>query len=343
MKTPKSIPNAAMSQWDKDVESQTGWCHFLQSAEWAYIKSQTSWQAKQVELGVGKRQLPAVLYSRSTPGFGRIYYVPKLAALKPREVGDFTSELKQSARAGVAIRVEIDQPYSEELNKALLTANWLPSEAIQYPSTVLMDLDRSSEELFQSFKKRARWEISAAKRRGVTAEKVECSPENLQLFFDMLNVTSKRGNFRIRGQEFSNTYWKLLGEQGIGSLYMAKHEDDILSMAYVITIGNRAYYKDGASVRQKSNMFASRYMQWTIMQDLQEQGCNTYDLCGVPLPDEVSVISKGIYLFKTGFGEGIHLQGSYTLPLRVKRHKAWSRLEPILVKLYLKLFKDLWY
>lgn len=243
----------------------------------------------------------------------------------------------------MAIRLEIDEPYSEALNTALLKANWQTSHPIQYANTVVVDLSKPTDELLQSFKKRARWEISASSRRGVTVEEVEVTSQTLKQFSEMLQTTSERGNFMLRSQDFSNSYWELFSQQGTGHLYVAKHEDDVLCMAYVIVLGNRAHYKDGASVRLKSNLFASRYMQWVIMQDLQKQGVKTYDLGGVSMPDDVHGIGQGIYLFKTGFGEAIKLQGSYTYVLKNRRHQAWSKLEPTLLKLYLKFFKDLWY
>ena len=114
-------------------------------------------------------------------------------------------------------------------------------------------------------------------------------------------------------------------------------------MAYVIQIGERAYYKDGASTRQHANLFASRSMHWQIMQDLQKNGCKIYDLCGVMRAHHLDAKNAGLYTFKTGFADPVELQGSYILSLGKLRYKAWAKLEPTLTKLYLRLRNDLWY
>lgn len=337
------LPNDNKTSWNEQIIAKTKWCHFLQSSEWADVKSNTTWLARQEKVKIKNQEIPCIIYSRSWPALGRVYYLPKLATLNPGDVASFTLNIKNTVKTGVVIRLEIDQPYSDSLHKALLTAKWHQTTAIQYAETVLIDLNRPTDEILNSFKKRARWEIKAAKRRGITVEKVACTPKNLDIFFNMLHITSLRGNFTTRSQKFSKQYWKLLAERGIGQLYFAFHDGDVLSIAYIIKIGKRGFYKDGASTRLKPNLFASRYMQWVIMQDLQKQGCDIYDMCGVPIAEHMDSGNRGIYLFKTAFGDVSRLQGSYVLPLSNRRYKTWAKVEPSLLKLYLIGRKDLWY
>lgn len=332
-----------LTDWDRKVAERTGWCHFVQSSAWAEVKGSTAWQARELELPLDGKSYPLAIYCRNTPGLGKIYYAPKIATLEPPDVRTFTVNLKKHIPKALAIRVEIDQPYSEEVNRALLAQGWQKSDEIQYQATVLVDLDRTKDELFSSFKKRVRWECRTAERAGVTVEKVETSSANLKLFFEMLGVTSMRGNFRTRSQEFSNHYWELFSQNKQGSLYFARLGKDVLSAAYVIQVGDRAYYKDGASTRQYANLFASRLMQWQIMQDLQKKGCKIYDLCGVMRAGHLDAKNKGLYTFKTGFAEPVELQGSYILPLSSAKHKVWQKIEPIVGKLHLKFRNDLWY
>ena len=329
--------------WDEKVIVKTKWCHFLQSSEWASVKSKTVWRAKQHLIKANYQYIPCIVYSRAWPVLGRIHYLPKLATLSSDGVSNFTAGLKEAVKTGIAIRLEIDQPYSEALHNSLLAANWLPVSAIQYEETVLVNLDRPVEEMLLSFKKRARREINIAERAGVTVKKVEATPENMDFFYNMLEETSKRGNFTTRSHKFSTQYWNLLVERGIGQLYFAKHQGDVLCAAYVVKIGSRGFYKDGASTRLKPNLSASRYMQWAIMQDLQKAGCKIYDLCGIPAAKHMDAGNRGYYLFKTAFGDATRLQGGYILPLSQKRYKLWARLEPNLLKLYIVTRKDLWY
>ncbi len=329
--------------WDTSVAKATRWCHLLQSDGWATVKAKTAWRARQVIIDSGKDSLPVVLYGRSVPGLGTLHYVPKLANLDSSAVQRFTTSLKSTVRSSIAIRLELDQPYDEILHDELLRQGWIKSTSIQYAHTVLVDVSRSPAEMLAGFKKRARWEISASSRRGVVVERVDCTPDKLKLFFNMLRITSRRANFKTRNQKFSERYWKLYCERGQGAFYLSRHEHDVLAMAFIIKIGDRAYYKDGASLRHKSNLFGSRALHWQIMQDLHNEGYSVYDMCGVPGPLNDDPGYKGVHTFKTGFAEPVELQGSYVLPIGRRKYEAWSRLEPLMLKAYLTLYNDMWY
>ena len=58
-------------------------------------------------------------------------------------VAAFTDALKQQAGRAVAVRLELDEVFSEKVDKALLAAGWHHADEIQYQATVLVDLDRS--------------------------------------------------------------------------------------------------------------------------------------------------------------------------------------------------------
>jgi len=329
------------NSWDLSVERGTGWCHFLQSAEWAEAMQTTAWKSNLTDLKTDSKTYPLALYERPAAGVGKIYLSSKLATLAADQVKEFTSGLKNLA-SGVAIKIDIDQPYDEKTHKALEKQGWKRSPSIQYQETVLVDLRKSTDELLQSFKKRARWEINAGLRRGIKVEKVPVTPENINLVYRMLTETYKRANFFTRSQHFTETYWRAFDKSGQGSMYVASLDGKPLSSAFVIHIGKRAYYKDGASVRIKPDVFASRVMQWQIMQDLKEKGIETYDLCGISSNPKSSL--AGVTLFKTGFAEPIQLQWGYELPLSGWQYKLWkSFLERSVLKYSSAVRKELWY
>lgn len=332
-------PENSLSEWDQKVIEKYGWCHFLQSAIWAKVKSQTSWEVLLKEAS----EYPLAISSRNAIGLGKIHYIPKIAEISPAEAEAFTKSLLREVKSGVALKIEFDQQYQEELDKSLKKEGWRATGTVQYDHTVLIDLSRGEEEVRSSFKKRARWEMNAAVRRGVTVTKEECNRDNMQKFFKLLQITSRRGNFKIRDQQFMESYWEKFSEAGQGNLYFARHEGDVLSAGFVITVGNRAFYKDGASIRDKANLFASRLMQWEIMKDLMSQGVETYDLCGVIVGEHSDSRNRGIYTFKTAFGEPIKLQGGYIRPLNKTAYKIWQKAEPKYSKLYIKLKKQIWY
>jgi serine/alanine adding enzyme len=330
------------AQWDLRVEQQSNWCHFLQSAEWASVQNQNRWKTRLTELKLATAPYPIVLYKRRVAGWGYIYQVPKLARLPLEAVGEFTSQLKRSAGHGLAIKLDIDELYEDKLHAELLKNGWQRMPSIQYKETVLIDLTKGREELLKSFKKRARTELNAGLRRGVKVEKLAVSAQDMQLVYDLLNQTYKRAGFVTRNRAFTEAYWREFARAGHGSMYVATYEGRPLAAAYVIHIGKRAFYKDGASIRVKPDVFASRVMQWHIIQDMKKRGCEVYDLCGVSTEDGSSI--AGVSLFKTGFGDPVKLQWGYELPLAGWHYKVWKTLLERLVSKYsLRIKKELWY
>lgn len=328
--------------WDESVEKGTDWCHFLQSAEWAEAMQTTAWTSQLTEVKIGNTNYPLALYQRPAAGIGKIYLTSKLATLSAGQCQDFTANLRQMASSGVAIKMDIDQVYDDTVHQALLRQGWLRSPSIQYQETVLVDLTKTTDELLASFKKRARWEINAGQRRGIKVEKVPVTPENINLIYGLLKQTYTRANFFTRSQHFTETYWRAFDRTGQGAMYVASLEDKPLAAAYIINIGQRAYYKDGASVRIKPDVFASRVMQWHIMQDLKEQGVKTYDLCGISSNPKSPL--AGVTLFKTGFAEPISLQWGYELPLSKWRYQLWKNfLERSALKYSSTVRRELWY
>ncbi|MBI4034356.1 peptidoglycan bridge formation glycyltransferase FemA/FemB family protein [Candidatus Saccharibacteria bacterium] len=330
------------NDWDARVAKTTGWCHFLQSAEWAEALKQTAWRPNLTEVKVGQGSYRLNLHSRSVPLIGRIYQATKLARLQPAQARAFTQGLRRQAESGVAIKIDLDQPFDEKLHQSLLKQGWLRTPSMQYQETVLIDLTRSREELLKSFKKRARWELNAGLRRGVKVEKAALTDEHMAIAYELLRSTYERAHFQTRSRAFTENYWRAFAASGQGSLYFAKLDNQLLAAAFIIHIGDRAYYKDGASVRLKPDVFASRVMQWQIMQDLKEQGIKTYDLCGVSTNNTSDL--KGVTLFKTGFGEPVRLQWGYELPLSSWRYNLWKQLiEPVVLKYSATIRRELWY
>jgi lipid II:glycine glycyltransferase (peptidoglycan interpeptide bridge formation enzyme) len=329
-------------EWDTKVAQATGWCHFWQSAEWASTQSDANWQADLTEVILGKAIYPLAIYSRRVRGLGSAYQVPKLASLSPNKVKAFTDDVKSKTGQGLVVKLEIDQIWDETTHQALLRAGWLRVPSVQYRETVLIDLTKGSDEILKSFKKRARWELNAGLRRGVKVEKVGVTPENMNLFYNLLSQTYQRGRFVTRNRHFTERYWQEFAKSGHGSLYIARLDDQPLAAAYIIQIGERAFYKDGASIRLKPDVFASRVLQWQVIQELKGQGIKLYDLCGVSTHSGSDL--AGVTLFKTGFGESVELQGGYELPLSNWRYKLWKRLVERLATRYSQAVRrELWY
>jgi lipid II:glycine glycyltransferase (peptidoglycan interpeptide bridge formation enzyme) len=316
--------------------------HYMQTTAWAEVKAQFGWKHEIVTLN----EKDIVVYKRLVPGLGTLLYIPGLMNLATSDVTAFTDLLRAVyARKGFGVRLEMSQVHNTELLESLKTAGWLASRRhVQYRHTVKIDLAPSEKDIWMSFKSRGRYEVLQAQKFEVKAMQVEASDENLEKMYGLMTTTSKRNKFYIRDKKFTFAYWQAFRRLNQLQVWFAYHEDDLLAGAVVLTSGTLAWYKDGGSVRIKSNMMAARLLQWEIIKSLKAQGTTTYDLSGIPAPESHKTSSMhGIYVFKSAFAkESIELMPTLELPLNA-RFKLWPKAEKQWLRAYNLFAKSLWW
>lgn len=221
---------------------------------------------------------------------------------------------------------------------------WQLANSVQHRSTVVVDLDKSEQTILASMKKRARYEIRVAERNNVVVKKVPITDKQLDILANLMEETARRTGAYFRDKSYVNRYWNTFNRSKNASLYFAWHDKTLLAGAFVITIGKNAWYKDGGSVRDKSELFGPRYLQWEIMKDLHSRGIKQYDLSGIPAKQDVATSSlKGLYTFKTGFSnDSVRMMPALELAFG-KRYRLWPKAEHQFLRLYSGLRKDFWY
>ncbi len=330
--------------WDKLVLKTNKTPHYIQSSAWGESKARSQWPVSRLVAYTENGILSLQVFSRTVPGLGRLHYAPEVAGVATENIPALTQQLYSQYGKGLVFKLELYQPYSEELIKAFEENGWVMGKSVQHRNTVIVDLTGTEEDLFGRIKKRARYEIRVAQRNNVRVEKVAVTPEKLDLLATLMNITAKRSGAFFRKNKYSNKYWQSFAKNNQGSLYFAYHDMDLLAGAFVITYSNRAWYKDGGSVRHKSELMGPRFLQWEIMRDLQKQGIQFYDLCGIPAVEDLEKSSmKGLYVFKTGFAcETTKFMPAMELPFG-KRYSIWQKTENEFLRLYSGFTKDFWY
>lgn len=329
--------------WDKLVLDVADGSHYMQSSVWAATKAHSQWPVSRI-VPESSNTPPLQVFSRTVPGLGLLHYAPEVAGVTPENIPAITKQIRDHYRRGLAFKLELYLPYSDELLGAFKANGWVRGNSVQPRDTVLVDLARSEEELFNSMKRRARYEVRVAQRNKVRVEKPAITQANLDKLSKLIDITGERSGAFFRKHDYRNRYWQAFAKANQGSLYFAYHDKDLLAAAYVIRYGKSAWYKDGGSVRDKSNLMGSRFLQWEIMRDLQTQGINRYDQSGIPAKEELETSSlKGLYTFKTGFApDTVKLMPAVELPLG-KRYPLWPKAETQFLRLYSGLRKDFWY
>ena len=190
---------------------------------------------------------------------------------------------------------------------------------IQPPDTVIINLDRSEEELLLGMKEKWRYNIRLSAKKGVTVRRA--GAEELGVFYALLRETARRDGIAIHAERYYAELFALAAEYGNAGadlrLYIAHHEGDDLAAAITLFRGDEAVYLYGASSGVKRNLMAPCLLQWSAMRDAKAAGCRSYDLFGIPPTDAPAHPMAGLYRFKTGFGgDIIHRWGSWDYPVR---------------------------
>lgn len=330
--------------WDKLMLETNRTPHYIQSSAWGESKTRSQWPVSRLIAYTENGILPIQVFSRTVPGLGTLHYSPEVSGITADNIPTLTKQLYSQYGKGLAFKLELYQPYSERLVKAFENSGWVQGRSVQHRNTIIVDLKGTEEDLIGRLRKRARYEVRVAQRNNVRIEKVSVTPERLGLLATLMNITAKRSGAFFRKSAYTNRYWQSFANTNQASLYFAYHDMDLLAGAFVITYGNGAWYKDGGSVRQKSNLMGPRFLQWEIMRDLQSQNIEFYDLCGIPNLEDLEKSSmKGLYVFKTGFtNETTRFMPTMELPFG-KRYPIWQKTENDFLRLYSGFTKDFWY
>jgi peptidoglycan pentaglycine glycine transferase (the first glycine) len=303
--------------------------HILQSWAWGELKSRHGWRATRLLFKEGGETVAAAsVLRRKLPRLPvSILYVPKGPALDWNRVGlaeRIMQELAGLARRERALFVKVDPDvyYSEDAPdfsprpvRAMETARllelqgWRTSgEQIQFRNTLLLDLERSEDELLAAMKQKTRYNVRLAARRGVVVRSIgagDSLPESdaaLSLFYKLYAETGHRDGFVIRPPEYYRDAWGTFVEGGFAQLFLAEYEGEALAGLMLFRFGSTAWYMYGASSDRERQRMPNYLLQWEAIRWAREQGCILYDLWGAPDDLNESDPMWGVVRFKLGLG-----------------------------------------
>jgi lipid II:glycine glycyltransferase (peptidoglycan interpeptide bridge formation enzyme) len=253
-------------------------------------------------------------------------------------------------RGSIFLKVEPDVALDErstraELDREMVDLGFRPSGRLQPARTIVLDLDRSEEELLKAMKPKTRYNLRLAGRRGVQVRRAE-TIEDLRTFYRLLEVTGERDEFGIHTFPYYEQLWNTFGPRGGDSLLvlLADHPQEgeraagPIAGLLALRFGREAIYMYGASDNRGREHMPNYLLQWEAIKWAKEHGCSVYDFWGIPdAPSdeegegEVSPVNarsglRGVYWFKKGFGgREIEYPGAYDYVYKPLLYKVWMR------------------
>ena len=254
---------------------------------------------------------------------GKFVYVPHGPLLCQGLGGQFVpilESLKRVAREEKAdyLRVEPMWERGDAREELLCQAGFRPALVPSQAggTTLLLDLRRSEDELLMGMRKTTRYLVKKAREMGVVVERTK-DLEELEAFHQLMEETKRRQRFSPHSRRYHQLQFETLAPRGMGELYLAKYEGNVLAVAVIISYGDTASYLLGASLR--SEVPASYLLQWEAIRQAKESGRDLYDFWGIAPTDDPCHPWHGYSLFKKGFGGyPLSYTGAWDFPITAR-------------------------
>lgn len=314
---------------------QSRYKDILQSWGWGDVKPKLNWLTHRVGFFEdGKLNgVAQVLEKRLPLGFS-LFYVPRGPVvnwsdykLVSEAISLLSNYVKKRNQHPVFIRIEPPIEKDERVLEIFKTNGFKKYfKTVQPPSTLLVDLSLSEEDLFKSFRRTARNLINRSEKEGVVVEAKEparITKDDLKGFYNLYKLTGKRFSFSLRPFEQFASLVDGSGEAGKTRFYIAKIKGFILAYGIVLILGDKAFYIWGGTGRHEvySKFFNYGYI-WNILKDLKRIGVKTFDFWGLGPEEDENHPWHGFTVFKKAFsGKRFDYIGGFDLPL--------SRVYPI--------------
>ncbi len=298
------MPASSTLLWDNFLSHHPD-AHLLQTSQWGRLKSEFGWQAETLIAGDTGAQ---VLF-RKLPGGFTLAYIPK-GPVGPNfdDLLDPLDRLCKEKRA-IALKVEPDQwGNARGASGGTPPRGLIPAlHAIQPPRTITIDLRLSDDDLLARMKQKTRYNLRLALRKGVVVR----ASGDLDTFNRLMLATGERDAFGVHTPDYYRRSYEIFQSRGLCELLIAEFEGTPLAALMVFARGRRAWYFYGASANEHREAMAPYLLQWEAIRWARAQGCEEYDLWGVPDEDEATLEAEfsaradglwGVYRFKRGFG-----------------------------------------
>ena len=287
--------------------------HFLQSPEWAKLKSEWKNEVVLSEDKDGNIKGAMSILIRKVPYINSsIMYSPRGPVCDIhdketfQELVDGAKELAKKYNAFI-FRVDPDIPDNdEEFKKIAQEVGFKLKEDVKDFNEVIQPRyvfrlnvkDKTEEELLKSFHEKTRYNIRLAGRKGVTIR--DGNREDLKDFYKIMQETGNRDNFLIRPLEYFEKMYDCMGKDYL-RVIMADYNGKPISGAIAIYYGNKVWYLYGASSNENRNVMPNYLVQWEMIKWALEKKCDVYDFRGVSGHVDEHHPQYGIYKFKKGF------------------------------------------
>ena len=168
-------------------------------------------------------------------------------------------------------------------------------------NTVILDLDKSEEELLMAMRRQTRYEVRKGEKLGLVV-KEDASEAMFKEFHSVQAETAKRQGF------IPPSLKELLAERVAFSpnhlkLYRVEtNQGEPVAYGLILNYGREAEYFEAASTDLNRKLPGSTALLWQAIKDLKQAHIERFNLWGIAPPGATHHRYSGVTTFKTGFG-----------------------------------------
>ena len=291
--------------------------HFLQSSVWAEFQ-ETIGRRVLLGSGAGWSYVGLVEHDR----FGTYIYVPYGPAAEDRRAFKAAvAHLYDAAKQAGAYVVYIEP--ADPITKAD-AAKLLKQKAPRHRQahrTIRINLSKTEDDLLLDMSKTRRKQYRNYHKKDITIEESN-TPETLDIFYELLDISSKEKGFYIRNKQFFEAMFERLVPRKAVSLFVAKQAGKVEVAALVYDDEDTRYYAHvGRDLTDNSLQATAPLIAYMIF-DAKRQGKKWFDLYGISERDDVADEKSGFTEFKKSFGGTIiEYGGAWELPIDPVRYR----------------------
>lgn len=317
----KIISNQSKEQWNQFVMENNG--SFLQSWQWGEFQQSLGRKIWRIETA----GLKALIIKHNLPLRKNYLYCPRgpVFEASASQFKIFLEEVKKIAQQekSVFLKIEPDINFRFQITDYGFVKSL---KQIQPSQSLILNLDKSKEELLGQMHQKTRYNIRLAERQGVKIIFDSHASEYLQNFLELLEQTAKRDKFRLHPKEYYQKMLEILDKQGMVKLFLAQYQNKVIAANLVCFFGQTVSYLHGASDYAFRQLMAPHLLQWQTILEAKKLGFKYYDFLGIN-----GQRWPGMTRFKKGFGgQEIAYPGAFDLIFQPGWYQVYNLARKIL-------------
>ena len=296
-------------KWNKFIESHES-SHAFQLYEWGEIKKIQGW--KPIRLGLLDKDenliAGAQILFKNLPfslKIAQIPFGPVLDYYNSKILEKFFNELYQFIKSKKYLLVLLEPYLLTDKNIKIPYTNPTLNQ-LYYRHTILINLNKSEEDIFCNFRKTYQNEIRQAQKDGI--EIIEnTTKDGISEFYKMYSKMLQEERRKGLPKNLFYAIVEFLFLTGSVKLFFAKIDHQNISTALTLYSGKTCVYMYAASTTnpELKKLPGQKLTIWYIIKDAKKNGYHFFDIGGVTPTAKQGTKRWGIYFFKKGFGGDI--------------------------------------